>query len=356
MNSSLYSLTDWLRSQPATSFPKLASISYANRLNTVEEFLNSTVHPEVEKAALANNAGYLNNHGIAHIQTVIERAGRLLSHPSEKYPQFSAYEIHLLVLAIHFHDVGNFFGRQQHEENAKRIMDEMSNIVAEEAVERKAILSIARAHGGTYNGSKDTISSLPTSDHVLGFDVRFQPLAAILRFADELADDFYRASRLAQKLGQIPERSEIYHAYSRSLQSLKIDPSQGLVDLKFNFNVEDATRTFGKQVGTADNGSPITKHVFLLDEIFERTLKMYLESKYCMRFMSPFTRVDGITVRVEVFEDENSITPAIDPIGYRLSESGYPSTDSALFSQMCPDVRYDGGSLQSELQGRQDDV
>ena len=341
-------LSNWLREQNATEFPRLAALNYKTRLDNVEQYLGRLVHPEVEKAALLNNSGYLNDHGVEHIQTVLERATLLLATSQESFPQLTAYEVHLLVMAIHFHDVGNIFGRDKHEVNAKKIMDEMSQLVADEPVERKAILTIAKAHGGRNGSSKDTISVLPDADHILGKIVRFRAIAAILRFADELADDFHRASHFMARLKVIPEQSQVFHAYSKSLQSVWVDPTNGLVDLKFNFLRRDALEKLGKQTGIDNNGNPIVEGVYLLDEIYSRTLKMHLEAKYCMRFMNRLTRIDAVTVRIEVFEDENSTVPCIEEIGYRLNESGYPE-DPENFRNLCPDVKHSGESLKSSL-------
>lgn len=48
-------------------------------------------------------------------------------------------------------------------------------------------------HGGKIKGSSDTISVLNKTNTVNGFEIKEQLLAAILRFADELADDATRA-------------------------------------------------------------------------------------------------------------------------------------------------------------------
>ena len=207
-------LTAWISQQKKDQFPSHGAIDYRNRLSSVTEYLNNEVHPHVEKGALLQGDGYLTDHGPRHIETVIERASWLLSEPTRSYPQISTYEVYLLLLAIHFHDIGNIYGRKEHETKHAEIMREMNSLVGDEMVEKQAILKIARAHGGRIDGSKDTISKLLPSDPVLGQDVRYQTLAAILRFADELTDDSRRASRIVQRIKQIPKGSEIFHAYA----------------------------------------------------------------------------------------------------------------------------------------------
>ena len=337
-------LSDWIVHQNKEQFPSHGAIDYRKRLGNITEYLNNEVHPHVEKGALLKGDGYLTDHGPRHIETVIERASWLLSEPSATYPQLSSYEVYLLLLAIHFHDIGNIYGREEHETRHAEIMRELNSLVGDEMVEKNAILKIARAHGGRVNGSKDTISELLSSDPVLGKDVRYQTLAAILRFADELADDSRRASRIVERLDLIPEGSEVYHAYARSLHSVNVRPRENRVDLRYCFERPDAMRTFGKQV-SRDNIS----NVYLLDEIFERTLKMHFERQYCMRFMHRVAQIEAVDVRIDVYEDAYSMAPCTDPIGYRLQDRGYPDTSSMDIAKICPDVKIDGAQLEREL-------
>ena len=338
-------LSEWILQQNEDQFPSHSAIDYRRRLKTVTEYLNNEVHPHVEKGALLQGDGYLTDHGPRHIETVIERASWLLSEPPATYPQLSAYEVYLLLLAIHFHDIGNIYGRSEHETRHAEVMRELDSLLGDEMVEKQAILKIARAHGGKINGSKDTISDLLPIDPVLGMDIRYQTLAAILRFADELADDSRRAARIAERLQLIPEGSEIFHAYARSLHSVRVRPGENRVDLRYWFVKTDALRTFGKQTSKNE-----VSKVYLLDEIYQRTLKMHFERQYCMRFMHRVVRLEAIDVRVDVYEDPYSMTPCTDPIGYRLQERGYPDTLSMDIGAICPEVTINGAQLKCNLQ------
>ena len=88
-------------------------------------------------------------------------------------------------------------------------MSILGDHLGKDMVEKKAILDIAKAHGGKVNGDKDTISKLHDKGLILGNDIRYQKIAAILRFADELADDSQRAARYLDKddLDLIPPNS-----------------------------------------------------------------------------------------------------------------------------------------------------
>ncbi len=136
---------------------------------------------------------YLNNHGQSHVRRVNQRVSELLSH--FKSP-ITPYEAYLLFCGIQFHDVGNIFGRTEHESKCKEIMEKHCRQIIKDAVERDTIVRIATAHGGYYSGERDTIQALRKLQRLFEQPVREQLLAALLRFADELADDSSRAARV----------------------------------------------------------------------------------------------------------------------------------------------------------------
>ena len=304
-------LDSWIDSQ--AGFPDVGGPAYPDRIKNIAAWLDREVHRHVEKGALLQNGTFLTDHGPDHIRTVVARAGDLLAEPVSTYPQLTAYEVYLLLMAIQFHDVGNVYGREAHEEKVGEIMRRMGSLVGDEMVEKVAIKKIARAHGGAVSGSRDTIVSLPRRDLILHHPVRYQALAAILRLADELSDDSRRAARFLDVLDLIPAKSRVYHRYSESLHSVGIDPTEHLITLKYCV--------------TRDKAGPICydgETVYLIDEIYRRTIKMHYEREYCMRYTRGLVHIDAIDVEIEVYATPDSVEPCIDPIAYRLQQMGYP--------------------------------
>jgi hypothetical protein len=324
----MVALDEWLEKQPAERFPRSGGNTYPTRFKAVAEYLNRDIHPHVESGAVLRDNGYLTDHGPEHIQKVIHHMSELIGDPEQLHP----YETYLLLMASHFHDVGNIFGRAEHE---KRAADVMAHIgpLGGDTVEHKAILQIAGAHGGASDGDKDTISRLPPSDHLFGVPVRFRALAAILRFADELSDDTARAARFPMKLGVIPKSSEIFHVYAERLNSVSFSRDTRAIELRFHADVADVTRKFGKG----------TTQVYLFDEILSRTTKMHTERIYCSRFMRNIVEVDEINVRLSIYKSPRHPTPA-HKIEYSLRDRGYPATPSR-FKDLCPELDHTGASL-----------
>jgi hypothetical protein len=155
--------------------------------------------------------------------------------------------------------------------------------------------------------------------------VRKRLLAAILRFADELADDSTRADRVSLEKSLLPKGSEIYHRYSESLHSVKIEKRN--IQLGYEFTSALAIKQFEKH----------ESNCYLLDEIYRRTLKMERERRYCMRFLRPFFDIDRI--RVEIVIQSESDPLANDKITYTLEENGYPDYFSDKMKQFNKDLR-----------------
>ena len=334
-------LDRWLADQTA-GFPAQAGIPYPDRLAAVSKYMRDQVHPHVEKGALVAQDGFLTDHGPKHIDAVARCASELLGHPTDTYPQLTAYEVYFLLMAIHFHDVGNLYGRSGHEQKLEPIMAELKQLVGHDMVERRAIMQIARAHGGHNNGDKDTIVGLPENDPIFECRVRYRALAAILRLADELSDDSRRTSHILQKLDVIPPKSHAFHLYSNALQAVAISAADGLIDLRYYLTRD--------QTGLLWKGS---KQVYLLDEIYQRTVKMHYEREYCTRFTRDLVHINAIDVTINIHHDQNALEPCIEPITYRLQSRGYPGANSDSIDKLVPSLHFKrGAELYEELRNQ----
>ena len=196
----------------ASSFPN-PDVDYFGRFSAFDKHMNETIHDAVNTGAAASRAGWLTDHGPGHVATVIRRIDDL-THPDGRCV-LTPYESYLLLLAAHIHDVGNVTGRDDHEKHAKDTLFQMeAAYVGSDTVEKRMIYDIAMAHGGrtSPDGSKDTIRALP-------HDGRTKMLAAILRFADELADDNTRTSPfIKQQVTTVAPSSTVYHMYAVSVR------------------------------------------------------------------------------------------------------------------------------------------
>lgn len=322
-------LDEWLGTQAPTSFPGAAN--YAHRFTTIaDEF--EKIARETDRAALLaelrketkpiEDVVYLTHHDPGHVDTVIQRASDLVMLSEAAVTPYEAY---LLLVSIHVHDAGLVYGRAGHAEACRKILWALGGKAGDDTPEKQVIADIASAHSTGVSGDRDTIGKLQPACHTLGQRVRPQFLAAVLRFADELADDKSRASRFLLDQHLITKSSEVFHAYSSSLHSVVV-ADRG-VSLVFYLTDKEALARY-----TKGNGE-----TYLLEEILARSLKMHLERVYCMRFFPPERRVDSIDVKIEVAGSrQNSFLRVLDAIAYQLTDGGYPEPPPGGIYALCP--------------------
>ena len=265
---------------------------------------------------------YLNQHGVGHVNKVIEKTYEMLINFTSD--TLSPSEVFLLLCSIQVHDTGNVFGRCGHERTIKQAtIDKLSAIIPDVPTQNR-IYRIAQVHSGNVNGNRDTISSSPLRQDGNLFDkpIREPLLAAILRFADELADDSSRADMEALSLDVTPDASTIYHHYSNSLHTVSIRKNtvnQTLfLSLEYFVSSDLITKRFPKFDGTQ----------LLIDEIFDRTKKVEQERRYCMRFFSQYLPIVEIRIRIEIDPGYDLMNPEV--ITYTLRENGYPTKDISI--------------------------
>jgi len=318
-------IENWLKNPPDDAFPYCNRVDYYRRYENLKVYCCDNVHKYVGLGAnLKKHEVFLNDHGIDHINTVIIRATELISGSKEK---FSAKEIFYLLCAIQLHDVGNIFGRYEHELKSAEIIKDAGLLFSTDNSEQQLIWKIAKAHGGrnSLNG-KDTISELRPHKNMDGELIRTQLLSSILRFADELADDRKRAAQWPLQRDIIPEPSKIYHEFSISLNSVIVDHEHHSINLDFEVNEEKLKILYQKE----------NTSTFLIDEIYERILKMHLERIYCMRFMRRIIDIDKIHVNIEFLSPYLDVQVNFKPIEITLAESGYPEKPEKGIFEVCP--------------------
>lgn len=342
MNLDGKTLAEWLRDQPASAFPP--THDYRSGYATLVTFLNKNVHSQVTPTNIHIDGGYLTDHGPDHIEKLIERISALLLVSDG---EISAYEAYILLVAAQFHDVGNIFGREKHEEKSASVMEDAGALLGIDTVERRVIHKIAQAHGGE---NKDKLSTLSKVEHVNNKPVRSRLLAAILKFGDELAEDSQRAARYSRAKDLLPPESALYHAYAEALNSVTIDGPAASIAMRFELPRKNALQQFLKK---GRDGKP-DRQVYLIDEILARTLKTHCERLYCSRFMRPFIDLNAVSVAIEVTSDNGF--NVLKKISYRLEETGYPESRAEDIYDLCPDLtnldglgRLNGDSLAAYL-------
>ena len=217
----------------------------------------------------------LTDHGIKHVLNVQKNTIDLLSDDGIK--KLSGIEMYCLGMLILFHDVGNIYGRDDHQDKVAEVFDSIRGNDISLRREKTMVVSATRAHTGTArDGSRDTLKDIDNErEHLEGQRVQLRELAAILRLADELAEGPQRTSEFMQKEGLYKSESQQFHDYANITHTF-IQRSNNRIVLTYEIDIDvnkpDKLRNF-------------------LSFIFQRIQKLDQErqyTRYYSELLAPF--------------------------------------------------------------------
>ena len=232
----------------------------------------------------------LTDHSARHIKNVLHNAYRLLGEKTctgfDPKSALNANEMYFLVLSILFHDLGNIFGRKDHNRRLEEVYAYARGNEADLLSEKRHLRNIVEAHcGQTREGHKDTIGSLDSAAVFREERLDCCCVAAILRLSDELAEGPQRTSLFLQKHFPVLPASEVYHDYA-NVTSVCVDRPGGRIVLTFDIEISP----------------PEWKQPFdqarlerLLKFCDSRAIKLDLERKYNVHYCSllrPFKKTE----------------------------------------------------------------
>lgn len=277
-----------------------------------ETKMNEKWHPNVVLGAAVAGDKLLTDHGAAHVRSVISHAKDILIDPHF----LNGYEIYLLLMSIHFHDLGNISGRDEHEQKIADLIDQLGDDLPLDTPEKEIVSTIATAHGGYCGEDKDTIRNISLDNVYAGVHYRPKVLAAILRFADEISDDFNRSEFHGI---EIPHENEVFHEYSKALEPISVTGET----IKFHFRIpyELTQRKVGKGSG----------EVFLYDEILSRMAKCMRELEYCRKFADGAIKPTTADVTIDFLQPGSSFKRR-DRDTFRLTMHGYPDASHSTLA------------------------
>jgi len=333
--------------------------SHYKKYCDITDQLRRQVYPKINTglAALSKRSGLYTDHSGEHFDLVVQYAGLMLGlNPKVDLHALAEdvlknkwvltpYEIYILLLSIRFHDVGNYYGREDHEKMILRIINDFQiSHLNNNQLEAKKISEIGGAHGGkTKSGSKDTIGNLAGSDTFDGHisDVQNKKIAAITRFADEVCENRQRAGNIIPSA--IPSHNLVFHKYAESIIGNFIEGKR--LCLKLQIKHSDLTKIY--QVYEKNiKGEEVLVDAKLPDVTLERLKKTELERRYCNRYLPEIAQINEISVTIVILEDEKcseSFTfPELETYYFILKERDYPlAEDNILDNEIMTFLNYD---------------
>ncbi len=305
----------------------------------------SEIAPEIK----AREPG-LTDHGPEHIEDVLTRVGLLLG---ETMDDMSGTNLYLLIVSILFHDVGNVYGREDHNQVVGPIYDQVripSNPPSlEQLQERLLVLKICRAHSGKgEDKSNNTLRFLDKTEPLFNNEpAKVQEIAAILRFADELSEGEQRTSSFALQDNFYDDATKVYHQYAL-FSKVTIDRELKRIALTYIIPISKKKPEKPGKLTTADLSQ-------FLPFVYHRILKLDQERRYARhyarKYLEPYERTT-ITIKF-VDEENNEIAGVSDGNGatnLELTDLVVPGDIEKSFIQHYPS--YDPKSIIKQLNKR----
>jgi hypothetical protein len=257
----------------------------------------------------------LTDHGVEHIRNVINNASRLLGFKNHfdgyktiPYSDVSPHEMLILLAGLLWHDVGNIYGRERHNQKILEVWNKLPSWQSWGSHERQIVIEVGRAHSGKdKDGSKDTLKALSVAQrYFYQQPVKIAPIAAIVRFADELAEGPQRTSNFLIENGLIEKNSEIFHQYAQITQ-VSIDRDSGRVALTYHINIDNSSYPKDKD--------ELRQYLqTLLKMVYARAIKMNQERQLTRHYANVLAPFRETSISVTFLENDNPIELPLDPI------------------------------------------
>lgn len=269
----------------------------------------------------------LSDHGPDHIANVFQNAFNLILSDHALH-RLTAMDLYLLAMVIIFHDAGNLKGRMKHAENIDAIYDWARGTAADTRREKTLVLRAVRAHTGmTATGGKNTLGEVPAVDHLDGKQIQLRTVAALLRFADELAEGPQRTSDFFRTEIGVGEKSEIYHRYA-SCTNVSIDRGNERIRLTYEIQVDE--------FASSEDGAQLASLTEFVGFVLQRIAKLDEERRYARFYcpaLAPFKQTD---VAINFYNGSSLVPHAVT---FQLDDLVVPGETGihagALFSEKC---------------------
>jgi len=270
------------------------------RYQQARKYLFENIYPKIGESL--PNFTY---HDGSHAIDVLENISQLLDDNIDK---ITGETLYFLCLSALFHDVGLIYGRDDHQ---KKINDIYNDACGKESIQKigneKIIISKAvEAHSGkSMNNTNDTLEYL---GELPGYSepINVMEIAAILRFADELAEGGQRTSDYFLARNKYPKNSKIFHRYSQSYKSIISNKNNRLV----------ITYNIGLLLSNTNELliDPDIKLKTFLDFIYQRIIKLDDERKYCRYYCQWLDRMKEISIDFNFWYESERVEIGLPPL------------------------------------------
>jgi len=245
--------------------------SFINRYRLMRDRL---LNVEYEHWAAGFPAG--NNHGRGHILRVLENLNNLLG--DKPLDHLEPYELFLAMMAILYHDVGLLQQRKGHEEISKELLEADTNdAYIIKTIDKQIIMAAVVSHSSSQDIDKQCTGFL--QEQIVGENkARPRVVAALVRLADELDEDYRRADPILQSKLNLPADSAFFWLFCQRVEGVRPKLVAKRIDFNLAFQTQDTVR-----YGPVPGGR--IRHFVAF--FAEKLAKINQERVYVNRFLPP---------------------------------------------------------------------
>ena len=181
-----------------------------------------------------------NNHGRGHITRVLEYLDYLVGPEPLKY--VTRYELFLAMMSILYHDIGIIRQREAHGDISKSLLEgDANDAYIINAIDKEIIAAAVVSHSSSKDIAKEF--SRFSEEEIIGRDkARPRLIAALVRLADELDEDYRRADPILQSRLNLPPESEFFWRFCQRVRGIRPDVKTKWIDFNVQLEPEDARR------------------------------------------------------------------------------------------------------------------
>jgi len=289
------------------------------------EYLFNNIYPEI--GSKLPNFTY---HDGSHVINVLDNIYQLLD---DAINNISCETLYFICLSTLFHDVGLVYGREEHQ---RKIGDIYNSAFGKGNIykfgnEKIIITKTVEAHSGRsiIDNTNDTLKYL---GNLLGYSemIDTRKIAAILRFADELAEGGQRTSDYFIENNLYPKNTKIFHRYSQVYRAVISTKDSRLA---ITYNIIFSINAIKDLVIDQD----IRLKEFL-EFIYARIIKIDDERKYCRYYCDWLDSIKEISVDFNFWYDNEYIEIGLFPLV--ISDKIVPGDSGRQIDKLYPAYSY----------------
>lgn len=195
---------------------------------------NRLLNKEYEHWAASFPTG--NNHGPSHIKRVLEYLNHLLG--AKPLELVKPRELFLAMMSSLYHDTGILRGRKEHAAKSALFVLEDRNTYILNEHEREIVSAVVASHSGT-SDIETECSRFSSEENIGGATVRPHMIAALVRLADELDEDYRRADPILEQRLSIPNESKFFWRFCQRIRGIELRQPSHQIIFNIEFKSED---------------------------------------------------------------------------------------------------------------------